>query len=279
MAILRAYLDDSGDATNLDHAFMTVAGYLADEDGWRHFERRWKEELDRAEVPYLHMREFGDRNGIFQHIKQNIVEEADFVASLKGVIYESVSFCTQTTIRLKDLREFNRRRNLQLDPYALAIYGCLLGLRREYPNDEIEVVVDRFERSSMRVEMGLDYARSDRKEDLRVDLFTPVPLQKHESFKEILPLQAADFVAWEMRKACEDRKSWNITPEDRSSTNALLESYEKWFQEHLETFKRPPRERKSFLELRESPVLMPKGFILDYTNLEEIFTRHPQGWA
>jgi hypothetical protein len=55
MAILRAYLDDSGSPDDPAHSFLTIAGYVAEVGNWKRFERRWQKKLDRAEVPYLHI--------------------------------------------------------------------------------------------------------------------------------------------------------------------------------------------------------------------------------
>jgi hypothetical protein len=278
MAIWRSYLDDSGDPTDPKHSFLTIAGYVADFDSWKHFEARWKAALDLAEVPYLHMREFGDPKGIYKHLKTDKGREIDFLAGLIEIIYESVDFCSQTTIKLEDLSAFNVRHSLQLDPYSLAIYGCLLIMRREYKTEKIEIVLDRFNKSYSRFDLALRYARSDKKETLKEPV-SLIPLLDSESFKTILPLQAADFIAWEMRKLCEDRKEWEYSVEDRANRQIMMDSYNRWHERHTTKFGKPPRERKSFLALRESPVLSPQGLIFDEANLASLLSRHPDGWG
>lgn len=279
MAILKAYLDDSGDAKDQQHNYLTIGGYVSDVAGWEYFERRWEAALVAANVPYLHMKKMGDPHGIYAHLHAKPNKLTEFIVSLVEAIYASTQLCPATTIKLADLAAFNKRHGLDLDPYALALYGALIEMRREFRNEHIEVVVDRFERSMSRFELALEYAKTDVEEDHKTQMFTPVALQDDQSFRNILPLQAADFVAWEIRKSCEDRKMWKYTQEQRADPTKLRESYAEWTLEYFTKHKKFPRERRSFLALRESPLLTPRGFMWDEPNLEAALRRHPRGWA
>jgi hypothetical protein len=128
LILFKAYLDDSGDAS---HSFMSVAGYVSDD--WGYFESQWRSVLREAGVPYLHMKEFGNRDSeIYRHIKADKNVEAKFISDLVDVIYESVDACVMTVVSLKELKEFNGAKKLRIDPYAICMYGCLLAMREEY---------------------------------------------------------------------------------------------------------------------------------------------------
>ena len=278
--VLKAYLDDSGSPANPDHSYLTVAGYLADDGHWALFEERWGQALEAAGVPYLHMREFGNRDSkIYRHLKADPIKELDFITSLVDAIDDSLWFCPGATVKLPDLHAFNAKHGLDIDPYAIAIYGCLIETRRDYRKDPVDLIFDAFEKSGTRVDLALDYARMDVAEDLKADLFTPTHLQDEESFKTVLPLQAADFVAWECRKSCEDRKDWKFTREDRSDPHRLRRSYLEWsIKTILETGK-PPRARGSLKALHKHGSLRPRGFVWDEANLEAALGHHPNGWT
>jgi hypothetical protein len=259
MVLFKAYLDDSG-APHGGHAFMTIAGYVADEAGWTNFERRWADELAWARVPYLHMKEFGNPlSQIYSALKSDKGQEADFMLRLRQVIYETIDFCTQTTIVLSDLVSFNKDTNLDLDAYSLCLYGCLLMLKRRFPFPRVEIIMDKFSSAHSRYEIAVKYAQSDTLEPLLHNPFSAMVLGSDESFKNILPIQAADLIAWEMRKLCEDRKDWDFGNNDRMKKS---DGYNRFFEEYAEKHGKPPRERKSFLALREWPSLAPQGLFL-----------------
>ena len=275
MVLLKAYLDDSG-APHGGHAFLTIAGYVANEAGWAHFEQRWSEELARSGVPYLHMKEFGNpRSEIYAALKANKEMEADFMCRLRQAIYESVDFCTQTTVIMSDFQSFNRDNNITLDAYSLCLYGCLLMLKRKYYLNKVEIIMDKFDFAHSRYEKALGYAKSDTLEPMIHNPFSSNVLGGDESFKTVLPIQAADLIAWEMRKICEDRKGWDFGNDERTTKS---DSYNLFYEEYVEKYGTLPRERKSFLALREWPPLAPQGLILNRHNLDQLHTRHANGW-
>ncbi len=206
LLLYRAYLDDSG-APSGGHSFLTIAGYAATVESWREFEGRWAQTLRAYGVPYLHMKEFGRvDSGIYAALKADKQREADFLATLRDIIYDHVEFCAHATVALGDLAQFNQERGLDIDPYALALYACHLEFESEFKFDECEVVTDGFDRAGRRCELARQYVQSDKKRPTAFEPFFMCPLRGHDSFKNTLPIQAADLVAWEMRKSWEDHK-------------------------------------------------------------------------
>jgi hypothetical protein len=278
LALFRAYLDDSGAPTG-GHKFLTVAGYAAEVSGWKDFDRRWAEALQGAGVPYLHMKEFGKvDSGIYAVLKADKNKEAEFLMSLRDIIYDTVDCGVQATVVLADLRAFNKEHRLRLDPYALGIYSCVLELMRKYAFSNAEAVVDAFDNVHLRCGLALDYVKSDSEAPATFAPVAVVPIQSPWSFKTVLPLQAADLIAWEMRKFCEDHSDWDFSKDDRSSMRAVDKSYKQFAEAYRERHGRPPRVRKSLWALREDSVLAPQGPFLDRQRLEMLHARHPDGW-
>jgi hypothetical protein len=112
---------------------------------------------------------------------------------------------------------------------------------------------------------------------LKADLITITPLEKSDSYSKILPIQAADFMAWELRKAYEDRREWEPSEEARGSMDALNADYQEWAQSFLKKYGRLPRQRLSGWGLEKATPQ--KGHLWDFTNIEAAHrVRHKNGW-
>lgn len=131
MAIVKAYLDDSGTPEDPQHTFLTVAGYVAEQGQWEEFEEDWLAALDEAKVPYLHMREFSNRDSeVYRELRADRLRHLNFMLDAVQVIADHIHYSVQTTIRLSDIQAFNVKRDVEIDPLAFAVYGCILQLRR-----------------------------------------------------------------------------------------------------------------------------------------------------
>ncbi len=277
MGIFKVYVDDSGDAPDPQHSVVSVAGYVSDVEHWSRFESQWLDVLQDHNVPYLHMKEWWDREGIYKEIKKDKDREANFFASLVRVIEENTTYCVSASIKLDDLRRFNAEAYLNLDTYSFALYACMIELRVGYPDEDIEIVIDKITKPYKRIGMAKRYAEMDTYADLKPSTISILPLEKEDSFKTILPIQAADFMAWELRKICDERKNW--VPEDgvRGSLESVNADYHRWAEDFASKHDRRPRQRLSARGLeRATPH---KGYIWDYYNIRAADTfRHPHGW-
>jgi hypothetical protein len=72
-----------------------------------------------------------------------------------------------------------------------------------------------------------------------------------------------------------NRKGWDFGNDERTTKS---DSYNLFYEEYVEKYGTLPRERKSFLALREWPPLAPQGLILNRHNLDQLHTRHANGW-
>jgi hypothetical protein len=141
---------------------------------------------------------------------------------------------------------------LGLDPYSFALYVCLIDLRKRYADDDIEIVIDRISTPYKRIQLAKQYARTDTFEDLKVENIQMFPLEKTDSFKKIFPIQAADFMAWELRKISEERKDWSPSDNARVNLEAVQEDYRSWAKQFNESRGRFPRQRKSAQRLERA---------------------------
>jgi hypothetical protein len=208
--------------------------------------------------------------------------EIKFVSSLIDVIYETVDAYVMSVLSINNLTGFNRAHGLRLDPHALCLYGCLLELRTEYmfagTLNGSEVIIDNITKATSKNDKAKRYLASDVGNPVPLELLSVRSLEKGESAKCVLPIQAADLIAWEMRKMFHDHREWDFSAKDRSSLRAVRRAYEEFAKEYENRTGERPRFRKSLAKLRESPVLSPRGLFIDRERLEILHARHPEGW-
>ena len=270
MVSLCAYMDDSkGEGAD---AYLTLAGYLAPPATWDAFPPRWQAALDQADVPYLHIKEFGSPNGVYAkwYADNGEADKIAFFRSLIAVIEESKLSPIGETMRLGDIARFNRDFGLNLDPYSLALYLGLIELSLMYPMAEVEIVLDRIPDAHSKIALARQYIRSDqyyKSAGKIIDRWKIAPLDKKLSFRNVLPLQAADFLAWEARKSATRRDEWFVTEKPRLRPEEWLGSLLFWEVRKMGSivFPRDMNERRSFIELKKN--LPIEGQVWDYQAL------------
>ena len=82
--MFKAYFDASGHPA--EGKVVSVAGFVAEETQWQHFQRNWQNTLDDFGVQALHMREFAHSVGEFTEWKNDEPKRRDF---LKRLIWDS----------------------------------------------------------------------------------------------------------------------------------------------------------------------------------------------
>jgi hypothetical protein len=145
-------------------------------------------------------------------------------------------------VRLRDLEKFNRENGLSLDPFALAVYACIIQIKRRYFGPIINLFFDRFDQARSRIDKGLEYAKTDCTHPGVTELIQPIPIQAGLTYRQVRPIQAADFLVWEIRKHNFEQSEWW----DRLNVPSLgwserFESYKSWSREKYGTNIPPPR--------------------------------------
>jgi hypothetical protein len=198
----KGYFDDSRTGDKL----WSIGGYVGGNLHWEEFDAHWSMALSNHDVPYFHMREMADPNGPFSKWhppEEHEPERSAFFLDLAKVIGRSHLTGFNCLVRMNDLARFNSAKGLNLQPYSLAAYGCMLLVGKDYPkNTPIELVFDHVEKVTSKLALARDYAESDHYHgsDGVFDLLVTTPLPKDITFRQLPALQAADFWAWEYRK-------------------------------------------------------------------------------
>jgi hypothetical protein len=270
-AVIRGWADDSRSKGNIVWALAGFVGFI---DQWDDFETDWRLLLDTHDIPYLHMREFNDPHGVYAKwwpAKEHYPELAALFADVAKVIGRTRIEGFGGLVRFRDLTKFNAEKNLALEPYPLAAYGSLIGLWNRHQREPIEVFFDHVEKVQSKLCRAKVYADSDRHYANDLDNIQMNALNKAWGAKEILPLQAADFMAWEWRKLHEDRDEWWSKENKPDDLDARWADFEAWMEQEQ------PRTRKSLMALVGRTNFY--GFVWDYDKLREADRLRGGVWA
>jgi hypothetical protein len=273
IAVLKGYFDDS----QTTGRFWAVGGYLGTYRQWEKFEKLWPAALAEHGVPYFHKREIGKPNGVYKKwypLGDHPTELEAFFRSLVKVIADSgiTRFCS--LVRMGDLERFNLEVGLRLEPYPLAAYGCMLLIGSIYRDVATELVFDHLEKVTSKIAKAQEYADSDSQFKDWFGKIVPIPLAKDLTFKDIIPLQAADLSVWEYRKDHLGVSDWFDTDRPADPTERR-KHYERWSLQKFGVA--DPPMRKSAAALLES-----SGFrviVWDYENLRETHESRGGVWS
>jgi hypothetical protein len=211
MAVLmyKFYADNSGEAEDPQHKASSVAGFVATADNWKLFEQRWQQNvLDRFELDYMHMNEFKGYAGKFAKFKGNRHEEIALFQAVCRAIRDSYLTPIGSSLRLADLRRFNQKHDQTLDDFAFNAHVCAQLMKLLYGENLIETFFDRTNGVLRKLDLAEQYAESDPDCPGILDTIQLNALGKGETFRKVLPIQAADFLAWELRRDMGDKDEW-----------------------------------------------------------------------
>jgi hypothetical protein len=203
--MMTCYFDESGGD---DIKWTYVCGYAASITQWERFEIDWKIFLAKYDVPYFHMKEFSHSKGPFEKWKTDEAIRSCFMREAAEIIRHTIQHSFVSLVSHEIFAEANTHYKFHevfSSPYALAGRACIESAYEW--GKEIEYV---FEdgcpdkggllramnaclpcRETPSFKPSRDFKPSDRWPDGRVG---------------IVPLQAADFLAYESRKLLVDRE-------------------------------------------------------------------------
>jgi hypothetical protein len=228
MAAFKAYLDDSGDEWDAKHSACSIGGFLGTADAWAYFEAEWKRLLsEELPIDFLHMKDFAHHKPPYDRLS-----EPDRVRVLTSLI-RTIKDCGLAgfgaVIRLPDLRRFNLERGRNLEARPLALYVCMNDMYVEDPWREIEIILDKFVKPHSVIEKAEAYAASHWSDDVSQNS-TCLPIKNGESYRSVVALQAADFIAYEIKKNVESRRGWFDAVMD-DDPDTWMETQQKWLTE------------------------------------------------
>jgi hypothetical protein len=231
--MLSAFYDDAGGA---DHGFTVVSGWVSTLERWERFDVDWRLILARYDLPYFSMKECSQFSGPFKKWKNCLGTRTNFLRDAAAIVKAYALHGFGNIVLHREFDAVNRLYTLKEhvgSPYALAGYMCVKqthewALKNDYEGWKIAYVFDQGTPKSgtlhtlmEREERGAPFFRSPR------DVYVDGAVQQ----KALTPLQAADFLAYEIRKIKRDdpEELWPIS-RYRKSVRALVSVPAFWGQ-------------------------------------------------
>jgi hypothetical protein len=208
LAFLRAFIDDS--ATDVGDRRLFMAGYLHRADQWAEFSDVWDRELRSwPSIEYFKMSEAQNLKEQFDHKKGWTEEMRDAkVGMLAEIIqhFEAMSFelSIPRAIYYDELTPFSPRG---LNPHFTSCFHVVAGLASYIANEGAKTTIDFIFDQQDGVDDDIMLFFSHMKKNLPQDvqyLIEGYPNFENDKDKRYLPLQAADLLAWHLRREHED---------------------------------------------------------------------------
>ena len=197
-SMLTAYHDEGGGE---DHGFIIVSCLVSSVNQWDQFENDWRLLLASHDVPYFHMKQIAHCLGPFAKFKGQEGTRKRFLAQAAAILCDRVQRAFSCYVNYDAFERLNLEYELDKllnSPYALAGRGCIAQTNdwrlKESADLDIEYV---FDRDGPDVG-GLINAVTKLQPYLPAPIFKPNRDTQIE--RGVIQLQAADYLAYEMRK-------------------------------------------------------------------------------
>lgn len=206
MQTFAAYMDETGHSKDERQKFVGIAGLIATVASWETFERKWKATLEVFKLPYFHMKEFAHSEQTFRDWKGKEAKRRKLFGKLMMHMETAYSMPFGAIIPMEDFRSFTKEQQGYFhDPYFLcfqslvAACSSILEFRKVPDEEKIGLIFSdqvEFRRRALQIYKNVEHA------DFYVRRSTP-PIFR--DMREVVPLQAADIIAYEMHKEFERR--------------------------------------------------------------------------
>lgn len=203
--MLTAYFDETGDEAHPVGPLVGVGGAIASVEQWDKLETGWREILDGAGVPNLHMREFTYGCGCFEGWEEP--RRRALLGPLLDLIVENVPTVCGAAISKSAMRGLDEEQRVRLGP----AYRCGLRLCLEYAisyatsvDDKVQVFVEGNNTFGGEPDLCRQLITMQA-EQSGIDPKHVVGVASQNEY--IVPLQVADLIAYEMYKELDRRVS------------------------------------------------------------------------
>lgn len=198
--MLQAYIDDS--ASNKTDQRLFLAGYINEADRWTRFSKAWAEELRQPPaIAYLKMSDANALEGEFRG--WNAKDRDEKLRGLARVIRHFEPRSIHASVSQSAFRTIVApvAPHGFSTPYSLCFPAMILPLAIRQANEgsklTIDFIFDNQESLGTQAAFFYDKIRREQPKHIR-EVMCASPVFRDE--KEVLPLQAADMLAWHIRR-------------------------------------------------------------------------------
>lgn len=202
LLMLTAYLDETGHSKDERQRFNGMAGLLAPSAKWERLEVKWKRTLREFRLPHFHTKDFANRRREYEGWSED--RRQKLYGRLLTHIEAAHPFPIGSILAMSDYNSLtNHQRSLFGDPYHIGFLSTLsqltaiAGEMRLEPGTKIAPVFSdhvEFRHAALR-----GYELLCRHREVKQWIDSPV----FRDMRDLVPLQAADIVAYELYKEFE----------------------------------------------------------------------------
>jgi hypothetical protein len=224
-ALLTCYFDDAGGA---DHGYTVVAGWIASVEQWEGFTEDWQELLSEYGLESFTMKDCAQWKGAFKCWCDE--QRKSFILRACQILKTHVQYGLASVVQLAEYRKVNKTYTLReytKSEYALAGITAVRAAHdwavKNHPGVPMECIFHQ----GTKGHGGLS--------DLMMEELRFMPIFRSASEQEgprpVIPLQVADFLAYEVRKARRDDPNETMPIEKfRKSVRMLVSVSSDWGQ-------------------------------------------------
>lgn len=222
MLKLTAYMDETGHSSDQRQKYVGMAGLIAPESNWEEFERKWNAalKLTYINLEYFHMTDFAARQKAYKGWSEP--KRRAVLGKIWRVIETSLAMPFGVIVPMELYRKLSDEHKQHfVDPYyigfesSLAACTTFLEFMKITPEEKITMVFSEQVEFKNRAMQFYDLVKDF---GIMGSRGTP-PIFR--DMRDVVPLQAADVVAYEMYKECE-RRQYRPTSEPRYGYKRLL---------------------------------------------------------
>ncbi len=195
-------MDETGHSG--DTSYVGMAGLVAPSSRWVVFENDWKVTMEKAGIEYFHMREFAHSTGQFKEWKGKEEQRRLLLSRLMQIIRGTDATPVGAIVSMADYRTLTElQRGQILDPYYLCFQTCAWGAVVmaifEPPEEEVVMIFGQHNEFQGRAAELWKVMRENINHGERMGSYA------FSNAREVVPLQAADIVAYELFQEFDNR--------------------------------------------------------------------------
>lgn len=200
--MLKAFFDESGKLSDPKQRVVAVAGFVSTSNKWSDFKNQWRRKLQEYGVSTFHMTDCEAGRQEFEGWDRR--KCSNLIRELIPIIKKHVLFGVGAVMTTEDYVELTKGKSKTCSPYArdpyygafnYCLYVLLLEIdKRVSQRKKIAIVCDENEETQGRTSDYYNQFRNNYNGGDRLISLT------FSSDKDVLPLQAADFLAFETRR-------------------------------------------------------------------------------
>ncbi|MCW5794016.1 MAG: DUF3800 domain-containing protein [Nitrospira sp.] len=197
-----AYIDESGHPS--DTNILTIACVVGKERKWIQLTEKWKRVLRRYRVSMFHMTEYENRAGEFEGWQQD--KRIAFIADLAAILKNTMTYAVAASLSVEDWKETigeliqkkaRKDRFRYIAPYLMLFQECLQSTAESVKLSDDEAILCIADENNIAGNFVSRFCDSLIEGRPWANKFASVEFANK---REIIPLQAADMVAYEAFK-------------------------------------------------------------------------------